>query len=360
MARRKTKYTLRADGRVEMVKVMPNGKRRHFYGHSDAEVESKYEVAKAKAEKQETRKVRLFKQVAEDWWEVKEPKLSPNTITGYKTAMTRAVNEFGEMAVDEVTTHMIISYLSRFSAKGYSQKVINNSKSVLKKILDSALIAGEIGRNPCKDLPQIEGKAKVRRQPASSADLQLIEQHKNDSDIARMYYFMVYTGLRRGEAAALQYKHINRESQTVHVVQSCAWMNSKPVIKEPKTEAGKRTVELVDNALDVIPEGRNPEEYVFFPAGLPKRREIEGGLERYRRDTGVSATPHQLRHSYASLLHSAGIDVKDAQTLLGHSTVAMTQDIYTHLEQEHKKEVQSKLNSYVKERRLSSKLSSNP
>lgn len=355
--RRKTKYTMRPDGRIEMVKVMPDGKRKHFYGHSDAEVEAKYEAARAEAEKKPKSSVRLFKTVAEDWWEVKEPKLSPNTINGYKTAMTRAVKEFGEIPVNEITTRKVIAYLSRFAAKDYSQKVISNSKSVLKKILDDALIAGEIERNPCADLPQIEGKAKVRRQPASPEDLKLIEQHKNDSDIARMYYFMVYTGLRRGEAAALQYKHIDRDNQTVHVVQSCAWSNSKPIIKEPKTESGTRTVELVDNALEIIPEGHDPEEYVFFPAGLPKRREIEGGLEQYRKDTGVTATPHQLRHSYASLLHSAGIDVKDAQALLGHSTIAMTQDIYTHLEQEHKKDVQSKLNKYVKEKRLSSNLS---
>lgn len=55
-----------------------------------------------------------------------------------------------------------------------------------------------------------------------------------------------------------------------------------------------------------------------------------------------------LRHAYATMLHSAGIDVKDAQYLLGHSTIAMTQDIYTHLDEQRKTSVRGQLNEYIK------------
>ena len=345
--KRKSQYTIRPDGLIVMSKTI-DGKRKYFYGRTDAEVEAKYKEA---TKKEEAPTARTFEKIAEDWWAEKEETVSPNSVHGMKTAKKYAIEAFGDKPVTEITPHDIVQYLQRFAAKDYSQKTIMNKKTVLKSIFDYAFLAGDIDRNPCADLPPVKGKAKEARQPASDADIKLIEQHKNDSDIARMYYFMLYTGLRRGEATALQYKHIDREAMTVRVEQSCAWADSAPVLKTPKTSAGIRTVSLTDNVLTVIPAGHKPEEYIFFPAGLPRRRAIEKGFETYRRQTGVTATPHMLRHSYASLLHSAGIDVKDAQVLLGHSSIIMTQDIYTHLEKVHEEKVRKKLNTFVKKKR---------
>lgn len=346
--RRKTKYTLRKDGTIEMVKTMPDGKRKHFYGHSDDEVESKYTEA-LNALKGDP-KCHTFEYFADAWWEKKEKTISPNSKNNYRIAKKRAVDEFGDKLVCDITPQDVYTYLSTFVAQGFSQKVIGMAKLVVKGILDDAFVAKEIQVNPCLSIPQAKGKGKEQRQPAKKSDLKLIEEHKFDSNIARMFYFMAYTGLRRGEAVALQYKHIDRKRKTVRVEQSCAWDNSTPILKKPKTSAGIRTVDLLDNALEAIPKGHKPDEYIFFPDGLPRRGIIDTQIRHYYRDTGVSATPHQLRHSYASLLHSAGVDVKDAQVLLGHSTVTLTQDIYTHLEDEHKKDVRNKLNKYVQKR----------
>lgn len=344
--RNKTKYTKRADGRVVMTQII-NGKRRYFYGKNDREVEAKYEEA---LKEEEARRHRSFETIADLWWEEKEAQLSPNSISSYRVSKANAIEAFGDEPIDSITPGMILSYLQRFSAQGYSQKAIGNKKSVLKSIFDYAFIAGDIDRNPCVDLPIVKGKPKEAREPASSEDIKLIEKHKFDDLASRMYYFMLYTGLRRGEAAALQYKHIDREKKTVRVEQSCAWDYSRPILKKPKTAAGIRTVSLTDNALAVIPTGHKPEEYIFFPDGLPRRRAIDKFIDGYRERTGVTSTPHQLRHSYASMLHSAGIDVKDAQVMLGHSSIIMTQDVYTHLEEGHETVVRNKLNKYVKKR----------
>ncbi len=51
----------------------------------------------------------------------------------------------------------------------------------------------------------------------------------------------------------------------------------------------------------------------------------------YQKNTGLTITPHQLRHAYATILYEAGIDVKAAQSFLGHSNIQTTMDIYTHL-----------------------------
>ena len=349
MTKKKTKHTRRKDGRIVMKKVI-DGEPKYFYGHSDEEVEQKYYDYKAALEAGEVNPPRTFKEVADAWWEEKESQLSPNTVAGFRVGKMAAVDTFGPQPVTKISPRDVIAYLQRYAAQGYSQKTIANRKTVLKGILDYAFISGDIDRNPCVDIPIIKGKAKTPREPAPDADIRLIEQHKTDSTIARMYYFLLFSGLRRGEAIALQQKHIDRKKKTVLVEQSCAWSNSRPVIKTPKTSAGVRTISLTDNVIEVLPTGK-PDDYVFFPDGLPSRQMFVRAMNKYRERTGVTATPHQLRHSYASLLHSAGIDVKDAQTMLGHSSILLTQDIYTHLEEQHKKEVQKKLNRYIKKTR---------
>lgn len=351
MARRKTKYHIRKDGLIETTKTF-HGIRRHFYGHSDDEVEAKIAEYQRQLDAPPVPPVRTLEAVAGAWWEETEPTLSPNTITGYRTAMRRAVEEFGSAPVTEITPQRIYAYLKRFEVQGYSQKVINNSKSVLHLILNHAFIAGEIAANPCKDLPPVKGRPKVPRQPTPADDIQRIEASKTESLPARMTYFMLYTGCRRGEAAALQQKYIDLDKKTARICQAVAYSDTrKPILKAPKSEAGYRDVDLYDNVIEILPHYDDPETYIFFPDGLPTKTQLEKGLREYQADHGITSTAHQLRHAYASLLHSANVDVKDAQVKLGHSTVAMTQDVYTHLEDARKVEIRDKVNRHIQERK---------
>ena len=338
----KSKYTVRKDGTIVDTQMV-NGKRKYFYGHSDEEVDRKKDLFF-----NPPKPVYTFQMAAEDWWLEKEDKLSPNSRCGYRAIKNRLVDEFGEMDIKNITSHEIVQYLQKFAVQDYSQKVINNTRSELSMIFDYAFINEKVDVNPCYGLPVIKGKKRQPRQAASKSDIQKIEESKTESNFAMLSYFMLYTGCRRGEAAALQQKHINRKNKTAQICQAIAYAETrKPELKAPKTASGYRTVELLDNVIEILPKYKDPETFIFFPDGLPTKTELEAGLKKYQTDHGITATAHQLRHSYASMLHSAGIDVKDAQHLLGHSTVAMTQDIYTHLEDDHKKEVAKKLNSYV-------------
>ena len=242
--------------------------------------------------------------------------------------------------------------LSRLAAQDYSSRVVGLCRTVLSQICDEALISGTIDRNPVIDVPRVKTKAATPRQPASDEDIAKIEAHKTDSLVARMHYFMLYTGCRRAEAAALQQKHIDRAACVAHIVQSIAYGKARATIKVPKTAAGRRDVQLLDNVLDILPEYEDPETFIFYPDGIPTQKRLESGLKAFQEGIGITATAHRLRHSYASMLHSAHVDVKDAQVLLGHSDISITQNIYTHLEESHKKDILDGLNAYVKEQRL--------
>lgn len=276
--------------------------------------------------------------------------ISPNSIGSYKTALMRCEDEFGDQAIDKITMQQLIIFLQQFAIKGYSQKVISNTKCILHQIFDEALLQGLILVNPSTGMPTVKGKPRTPRQAAPETDIEKIEASKTESLPARMSYTMLYTGLRRGEAAALQQKNIDRQKHVAYIVQAIAYSSEsrKPILKKPKTAAGMRTVELPDCVLEILPVYDDPETYVFFPEGLPTKTELETGLRKYQEDHGLESTAHMLRHAYATMLHSAGIDVKDAQYLLGHSTIAMTQDIYTHLDEQRKTSVRGQLNEYIK------------
>ena len=346
----KTKYTLRSDGRIVMTKTY-KGKRKYFYGKSDKDVEAQFEEYKVNVDAGRTHSIRSFSEVADEWWESKESTLSPNSVCGFKTLKTRAVDTFGDYAVNEITPQMIYTWLKRLEAQDYSQKVIGNSRSVVKQIFDAAFVAGEISVNPCVGLPIVKGKPKQKRKSTPQADLDKIEGSKSEMPFGTMAYFMLFTGCRRGEAAAIQQKHIDREKKAATICQAVAYKDTRqPILKSPKTESGNRVVDLYDNVLAVLPEYEDPETFIFFPKGLPTKTELEAGLKKYQQAHDISSTAHQLRHAYASMGHSAGISAKDMQHRLGHSTIAMTQDIYTDLEEKYNEEVRDKLNSYVQEK----------
>lgn len=360
MKAKKTKYTLRKDGRIVMTKTI-EGKRVSFYGQTDKEVEQKYgNYLKAKP-KERKEKVRTFDKVSDDWWEEKEPELAIGSVRVYRARYNEIREAFKGIPVSEITPLDIVTYLRKLSAQGFSQKVINNKKSIIKGILDNALVHGEIAMNPCLNLPTVKGKAKVERSPASDADIKAIEAHRRDSDIGRMIYFILWTGCRRGEAAALQEKDIDREKMTARIHQTLAYSSPTPQIKDcPKTEAGVRDVILPQNVLDTLPKYNDPETYIFFPKGLPREREFQVAIDTFREEAGVKCTLHQLRHSYATMLHSAGVDVKDAQYLMGHSSIVVTQDIYTEIDKNAKDSTRKLIENHVRKMGLLSEVLSEP
>jgi integrase len=357
---KRTKYTLRKDGRIVMTKTI-DGKRVSFYGQTDREVESKYQSFLHTEHEPPKPSVRTFSEVADDWWSEKEAELSVNSVRVYRARKEEVSSEFKGIPVTDITPMLIVTYLRKLSAQNYSQKVINSKKSVIKSILDNALVHGEIQFNPCINLPTVKGKARAQREPASESDIKAIEAHKSDSDIGRMIYFILWTGCRRGEAAALQEKDIDREKKTAHICKTLAYSSPTPQIKDcPKTEAGVRDVILPQSVIDNLPKRNNPNAYVFFPKGLPKEREFQVAIDNFRDEAGVKCTLHQLRHSYATMLHSAGVDAKDAQYLLGHSSIVVTQDIYTTIDKNAKDSARKLIEEHVQKIGLLSEMLSEP
>ena len=355
--RKKSKYTTRPDGTKETSRtykhfgVVNYSGKKHFYGKDDDAIDAKIEAFERYCNDPSYDKT--VSDLVDEWWNYKEGKLSPNSIPSYKAKKEEIRERFGTYGIREVKASNVIAWLNLVAAKGYSQRGISDRKSVIKSIYDYALAKEYVDTNPCINLPIIKGEPRQKRKPATGIDLDLLEQHKTDSLMARLYYFLEYTGCRIGEAIVLQERDIDRENHKASITKDIAFFGNVPTIKEkPKTDAGIREIDLYDNVLEILPRYDAQDTFVFFPDGLPHKSNLQRKQTRFRASIGISSTAHQLRHSYAGIMHSAELEAKDTQARMGHASIAITQDIYTEIEKQHNETVRNKANDYILHERL--------
>lgn len=356
---RRSKYKTRPDGRKETTKSYNNfgpslfKGRKHFYGQTDEEIDAKIEAFEQSLLNASAPAAIRIGDLADAWWDENEKNLSLNSRGSYVSKLNEIRDEFGDLSAEDITAQMVYKWLTKKAAQGLSQKSITGRKSVLNQIMSYALAHGEIEVNPCASVPIVKGAPAKKRKPASDPDVLKIEEHKEDSLIARMFYFMEYSGCRVGECVVLQQKDIDREHHKAAIYKDLAFNGQDPVVKgSAKTEAGMREVDLYDNVLEILPEYEDPETYIFFPDGLLRKSPYETALKKFRKQIGITATAHQLRHTYAGIMHSAEIDVKDTQARMGHSSIVVTQDIYTEIERKHNEKTRNKANEYIMNERL--------
>lgn len=321
--------TQRSDGRfVSTVTDPRTGKRVYIYGKTEREIKKKMLTYTQKATKGRT-----FKEVADEWWEMTEVSIAWNTRCGYKTAYERAVNHFGSEYINVITAPDINAYITRFAGKGANakaKKTVTNQLLIIRLIFKHAVSEGDITINPAMSVEVPNNLKSTKRKAASKEEEDII---KMTADVWLLPYFILYTGLRKGEALALTGADIDLKNRIIKVTKSVYHRNNKAFVKMPKTEAGKRVVPILDPLLPYLPTDLKNDEYLFCSARDPKKpmgNELyDSRIIAYHKATGTTVTAHQLRHSYATMLYECGIDAKTAQYLLGHANISTTLDIYT-------------------------------
>lgn len=325
----------------EQITVTVQGKKKskYFYGKSKAAVKLKIVEYQGEAEMG-----RLFSAVSNEFWEQHEPTLTHNTKCGYIPALRRANEEFGDKRIKTITAMDINNYIVRLAMSGYAQKTVKNHLLIINLIFKFAVINGCIDVNPAMAVSVPKNLPKRKRSLPTDKDIDIIKNNL-DKDFGLFAYFILYSGCRKGEALAIQGANIQRDKKIIKITKSVYFDSNTPKVKCPKTEAGTREIILIDKLADVLPN-IGPNDYLFNHNGsLYTRSQFQDGWERYCKNVGISCTPHQLRHAYATILFEAGISPKDAQELLGHANISTTQDIYTHIRQSRKAQLYDILNA---------------
>ena len=241
--------------------------------------------------------------------------------------------------------------------------------SVIERIFKYAVLIDIVPANPFDKV--IRPKSK----PVSKRDNYLSKEELNDflelAKNASLTYFwplvhlLSYTGLREGEALALKWSDIDLENKRISIAKTVARIHGKQIIQSPKTKTSIRTV-LIDNmTLSILKKWKKDQIKIYFKNG----KHFEGDdnfvftnesadwvqtqnftryFKRFIQDHGLKAiTPHGLRHTHASLLFAAKVDPKSISYRLGHSSVKITLDLYTHIADEQRTDAIDKLIEYM-------------
>lgn len=320
---RASRYTRRKDGRLQKV-VTTNGVKKTFYARSDREM-----IEKLMNHRETQESGPFFRDVAEEWWTHHEPTLSPNSLRNYKPAYRRALDEFGDVRIRSITPGQIDSYLHIFG-QTHAAKTTATQLGIINQIMRYARLHQYTDSVPTDIIQVPRGLKRTIRLLPPDRDVEAVRRHIDHPIMGLFAYLLLYSGLRRGEALALQYKDIDRINKKIYVEKSLCSYRNDPIIKMPKTEAGRREVPLVNALLDVLPEGK-PADYLFLRDGhFITDADFDTLWGWYRQETGITSSPHQLRHWFATLLFDAGIDKFEAARYMGHTTAQMT-EIYTHI-----------------------------
>lgn len=161
--------------------------------------------------------------------------------------------------------------------------------------------------------------------------------------------FLLYTGCRRNEALAIQYKDIDFEKKTISVNKAVLWINNKPTITSTKSASGNRIIPLLSPLEELLKDQKyKKDDFLFSINGEPvERKQARMMWDKFRKETGLNITPHQFRHAFISIMYYAGIDVKTAQVIAGHSKADVTLNIYTHLANNQHSAARQKLNDFL-------------
>ncbi|MDA8331592.1 MAG: site-specific integrase [Candidatus Dormibacteraeota bacterium] len=230
---------------------------------------------------------------------------------------------------------------------GLSQKSMYNIHLVLRKALADAVDAGYLEVNPAVrawTAPRAEATMRTWTEDEAA---QFVRTLFGQPDAA-LYRLALATGMRRGELLGLRWRDLDLDSRSLSVSQQVVRAAGSLRVGSPKTAASRRRIALDADTVEVLRghrrsqaveklqagRGQSADDLVFGrPDGTPRDPDVVS--HRFRNLVAAAKLPvirlHDLRHTHASLLLARGTNPKVVQERLGHASVAITLDLYSHV-----------------------------
>lgn len=323
----------RADGRYR--KIVDGVS---FYGTSEREVFQKIKDYTAEKELGRT-----FKAVADEWWEIEVMNLAPSSIKGYEKAFERVIDFFGNKRIKEIETGDITSFLYDLGKRqGFAKKTVKNHKIVLNGIFHFAVAAKkELPYNPVREAEIPRGLKETPRLPAHPVEERIIAASPNTAELDDFWllpFMAIFTGMRKGELRGLKWSDIDMKHKLIHVNRS-VWDGGGTYVKPPKTNAGTRTIpipEVLFEELQKTIEKKSPpsDHYVFGDENPISEKRYRYRYEKFKKQTGITATAQQLRKSYATMAVAANLPHDVLASIFGHKDITTTLNIYNQVRED--------------------------
>ncbi len=351
--------------------------RKYFYGKTRKETSEK--LNRAIEELRDNRFINksdnpTVEQWCHEWlWSYKRNSVKQKTFDQYETILrTHIIPDLGDIRLADLKTMHIQRIINKMHDSGLSHRTIEVMKIVMHAALKQAQRNKLVSENVCENV------VLPRKQPKHIRVLNEDEQTKliaalKDNYIGRGLLFALYTGMRRGEVLALKWSDYDKNEKTISITKALSRVRTYNkdgnktmlTVTTPKTDTSIRTVPLIDKAVELLAEHkRKQERYMELVGDYYTDNDLifsssrgdyldPGNFNRKLNKTvkkiGIAQiSPHALRHSFATRGLEAEVSLKAMQELLGHSSITVTGDIYTHILKEQKRKEISKLNDVFK------------
>ncbi|MGI8867654.1 MAG: tyrosine-type recombinase/integrase [Mycobacteriales bacterium] len=270
-----------------------------------------------------------------DLWIARQVQLRPSTRDRYATIIRTHIRPaFGQLPLTHLERSAVAAWVADLSAAGLAPPTVRHVHRVLHMIVQGAVRDSRIARNVCAGVPLPRGGERHKR----FLDHGQVNALADAAGGARLpILVLAYCGIRFGELAALRVRSVDTLRRRLTIAESATEVAGRMVFGPPKS-GRRRSVPIPRSLIEPLAvqcAGKDKDALVFTAP--------EGGviyLRNWRRrvfDPAVRAagleslTPHELRHTAASLAVAAGASVKSVQRMLGHASAAMTLDVYAGL-----------------------------
>ena len=306
--------------------------------------------------------VKNYQELADLWLDSYQLTVKPQTFVATKQMLyNHLIPIFGSLRLAKLSVSYIQSFINDLSTQIVHYAVVH---SINRRVLQYGVSLQLLPFNPARDiiLPKQPKRENTAIKFIASDDLKALLLHMEKLAFKKYSYYLDYvlysvllaTGCRFGEVVALEWSDIDFENGPISISKN--YNRFLKLIGTPKSKAGVRTISIDKKTVNMLRLYKNRQRQLYLQSGArassvvfaTPTREYQNLATRQealdRRCAEISIprfTFHAFRHTHASLLLNAGISYKELQYRLGHATLAMTMDIYSHLSADKEKEAVS-------------------
>lgn len=271
--------------------------------------------------------------IAETW--IDAPSWAESTRARNRSILdAHVLPRWGSVRLADVAHEDVQAWVNELRKAGMAGGTVRKVHGVLNGVLKAAIKGKRLAVNPAAevDLPRQDLK---RRRYLSGVEVEELAHAAGDR--AAIVHVLTFCGLRFGELAALKVGMVDQTRRRLRIEESVTEVNGALVWSEPKDHQ-RRTVpwpKFLDDEITAAMKGKAPSDLLFpSPGGgaLRVRNMRRDWFDAATKEAGVEGlTPHELRHTAASLAVSAGASVLALQRMLGHDKPSTTLDVYSDL-----------------------------
>lgn len=326
--------------------------RKTFSAKSEAEVVAKineYQYKQDKGDLVDSNTIKLGEWIQE-WLKEYKGNLRQTTRENYDNMIQTHIltHSISKIQIQKLSTSHIQKFMNEKSKEkriiikenkkttsneNISPRTVNLLHFLISSSLEQAIRNELITKNPAKYCKKLANEKKEIKALTTEQVIALLETAQKH-ELYPALVIALHTGLRRGEVLGLTWENINFDEDTMNITQSLVKIKGGTKLQEPKTKSSKRILPMTDTVIELLSINKQKTGLIFQTRNNQPvhPRSFQRTFSTWCKNAGLPKETrlHDLRHTFATNIINAGIDIKTAQSLTGHADTRTLLDIYAH------------------------------